>query len=56
MQMASHMAFDAVDFSGYHLQVSNPDSNGVANDFTVTDRHGNNTRGRLGFTRDAAMP
>jgi RHS repeat-associated protein len=32
--------FDSVDTSGFHLEMSNPDSFGVMNTFTVTDRHG----------------
>ena len=33
--------FDSIDTSGYHLETSNPDSYGVMNTATVTDRHGN---------------
>src|SRR5689334_17051333 len=33
--------FDSIDTSGYHMEMSNPDSNGVMNTATVTDRHGN---------------
>ena len=32
--------FDSIDTSGYHLEMSNPDSYGVMNTATVTDRHG----------------
>jgi RHS repeat-associated protein len=37
--------YDSIDLSGYHLEVSNPDSNGVRNTATVTDRHGNQYQG-----------
>jgi RHS repeat-associated protein len=32
--------FDSIDTSGYHLEMSTPDSYGVMNTATVTDRHG----------------
>jgi RHS repeat-associated protein len=32
--------FDSIDTSGYHMEMSNPDSYGVMNTATVTDRHG----------------
>jgi hypothetical protein len=32
--------FDSIDTSGYHMEMSNPDSFGVMTTATVTDRHG----------------
>ena len=32
--------FDSIDLTGYHLQLSVPDDNGVMSQFTLTDRHG----------------
>jgi RHS repeat-associated protein len=33
--------FETEDTSGFHMELSNPDSNGVLNTYTVTDRRGN---------------
>ena len=33
--------FDSIDLTGYHLQLSVPDDNGVMSQFTLTDRQGN---------------
>jgi YD repeat-containing protein len=32
--------YDTFDLTGYHLEMSNPDTNGVPGTFTVIDRHG----------------
>jgi hypothetical protein len=37
--------FDSVDETGYHVQLSNPDSNGIMTNITITDRNGNQYHG-----------
>ncbi|HWG48730.1 MAG TPA: hypothetical protein VN669_03500, partial [Candidatus Acidoferrales bacterium] len=42
--------FDSIDLSGYHLAVSAPDSEGVLEHVTVTDRSGNQYQGDFTVT------
>lgn len=48
--------FDSIDLSGYHLEMSNPDSNGVRNTFIVTDRQGNQYQGTISQTQPCGRP
>ncbi len=41
--------FDSIDTSGYHIEMSNPDSYGVMNTATVTDRHGKQYVGNVTY-------
>jgi RHS repeat-associated protein len=43
--------FDSIDLSGYHLEMSNPDTNGIRNTFTVIDRQGNQYQGTISQTQ-----
>jgi hypothetical protein len=45
--------FEAADTSGYHLELSNPDTAGVPSSFTITDRQGNLYVGQ--FTDSSAV-
>ncbi|HXB21392.1 MAG TPA: hypothetical protein VNV88_08425, partial [Candidatus Solibacter sp.] len=40
--------FESVDTSGFHVELSNPDSNGVLNTVTITDRQGDQYVGVFG--------
>jgi len=48
--------FDSVDLSGYHLEMSNPDTNGIRNTFTVIDRKGNQYQGTISQTQPCGRP
>lgn len=37
--------YDSIDLTGYHLEMSNPNSNGVMTTFTIADRQGNQYQG-----------
>ena len=37
--------YDSIDLTGYHLEMSNPDANGVLNTFTIIDRQGDQYQG-----------
>ena len=39
--------FNSMDLTGYHMEMSNPDSNGIMNTFTIVDRQGNQFQGRF---------
>src|SRR5579864_1016141 len=43
--------FDSMDLTGYHMEMSNPDSNGIMNTFTITDRQGNQYQGIISQTQ-----
>src|SRR6266700_1880978 len=47
----THTRFDSIDLSGYHLEMSNPDANGIRNTFTVLDRQGNQYQGTISQTQ-----
>ncbi|HEY6349654.1 MAG TPA: hypothetical protein VI636_09615, partial [Candidatus Angelobacter sp.] len=48
--------FDAIDTTGYHLEMSVPDSNGVMSTATVTDRHGSQYVAVFGATGMVCSP
>src|SRR5579864_9149276 len=48
--------FDVIDTTGYHLEMSVPDSNGVMSTATVTDRHGRQYVAIFGSTGGQCSP
>src|SRR6476646_6646112 len=43
--------FNSMDLTGYHMEMSNPDSNGIMNTFTIVDRQGNQFQGVISQTQ-----
>ena len=43
--------FNSMDLTGYHMEMSNADSTGIMNTFTITDRQGNQYQGIISQTQ-----